>query len=78
MYASTIHDRVMETVDMLETFPKLGRMVPDYKDETVRELVIGTHRLIHGLDNEGVLVLAFIHGSRNILRRLGDDPWNIR
>jgi len=78
VYAASLHDRLLDAVDTLELFPRLGRVVPEYGVEAVRELIVDVYRLFYRIDENGVLVLAIFHGSRNILRLLGNDPWDIR
>jgi plasmid stabilization system protein ParE len=48
-------------------------MVPELRDPSVRELIIGRYRLIYEIDEETVNVLAVIHGARllrDVLRSL--------
>ena len=40
-YASNFAERIILAVDRLETFPRLGRVVPEYQDTSVRELIVG-------------------------------------
>lgn len=39
-------------------------MVPEISDDAVRELFVKSHRLIYEIRDEGVVVLAFMHGAR--------------
>jgi len=53
-------------------------MVPEFEDESVREIILDNYRFMYGLDDDSVLVIALIHGSRNLLRALrGRQPWDL-
>jgi toxin ParE1/3/4 len=73
-YAASFAGRVLAAVERLEDFPRSGRIVPDYQDDTVRELVIDGYRLVYLFEFEEVEVVAILHGSRDVVARLGDDP----
>jgi plasmid stabilization system protein ParE len=79
IYADTFHQRVIHSVDLLETYPRLGRAVPEATAENLRELIVGAHRIVYLVDDDAVLVLGMVHGTRDILRFLrGVDPWDMR
>jgi plasmid stabilization system protein ParE len=41
-------------------------MVPELSDEAVRELFVKSYRLIYEVRDEGVVILAFLHGARRL------------
>jgi plasmid stabilization system protein ParE len=43
-----------------------GRVVPEYDDEAVREVMVGNYRLMYRLWSEDVEIVAVIHGARLI------------
>jgi len=51
---------------MLEDFPELGRVVPDVDDPDVRELFVYSYRLIYEVTQDCIMILAVIHGKRDI------------
>lgn len=52
-------------------------MVPEFGDETIRELIYGSYRLIYLVRSERCYVVAVIHGSRGILRHLTPGEWDL-
>lgn len=51
----------------LENFPKMGRIVPEIKNDKVRELIEGKYRIIYEmLDDDVVLIAKIYHSSRNL------------
>ncbi len=54
----------------LADFPRMGRPVPEWGDEQVRERLVYNYRLIYQVRESSVLVLAVIHGARNLTVKL--------
>ena len=48
----------------LEAFPEMGRLLPEDRTGTYRELLIGSYRLIYTCHNDVVGIVAVIHGAR--------------
>jgi len=42
----------------------LGRKVPEFNDETIREIFVYSYRLIYKLNEEEILFAAVVHGKR--------------
>jgi plasmid stabilization system protein ParE len=70
--------RIDSATDNLAAFPRLGRMVPDYQRDEIRELIVDDYRLIYRLVDDEVRILTILHGSRDLLRHLPDGPWDIQ
>jgi addiction module RelE/StbE family toxin len=54
----------------LADHPEMGRIVPEYRASTIRELIVGSYRLICRVDDDGsvVRIAGIIHGSRLLPR----------
>ena len=65
-YAKKTIEDLVQRSERLLTFPRIGRVVPEYNIETVRELLIESYRGIYELQGEDVEILAVIHGMRLI------------
>ena len=66
-YAAGFIARILEAVDRLETFPRLGRHVPEApEDQSIRELLVPSHRVIYRVETGRILILAVLHGSRDL------------
>jgi len=76
VYAANFADRILLAIDRLQTFPKLGRMVPEYKDASIRELIVGHYRIVYGIQGNRVGIAAIAHASRDLLRKLSSTPWD--
>jgi plasmid stabilization system protein ParE len=51
-----------------------GRRVREIRDQTLRELLLGGHRLIYEVAGADVYVLALVHGARDLERLWDDEP----
>ncbi|MBA3272353.1 MAG: type II toxin-antitoxin system RelE/ParE family toxin [Chthoniobacterales bacterium] len=63
-YASAVTTRIVSAADDLVDFPKMGRRVPEWDDENVRERIVDNYRLIYQLLGARILILAVVHGAR--------------
>ncbi len=59
-----------EAVLQLADFPRLGAEVPEYEDESLRELLEGPYRIVYRVYEDRVDVAAVVHGSRRMPRGL--------
>jgi len=46
VYAERFATRVLEAARRLEDFPYSGRLVPEFKEEDIREVIYGSYRII--------------------------------
>ncbi len=63
-YANTVVSEIINTVQQLEKFPLIGRIVPEINDEEIRELMVGHYRIIHDVSKSIVRALTILHGAR--------------
>jgi len=45
------YDLISET-DKLETFPEIGRVVPEYRNKNIREIIVRPYRIVYRLNHE--------------------------
>jgi plasmid stabilization system protein ParE len=60
-YANKVTQDIREKTDILDQLPKLGKTVPEVRDETVRELSLYSYRIIYEIRAQDVVVLAVVH-----------------
>ncbi len=76
VYASSFVQRIILAVDRLSDFPRLGRMVPEAEQETIRELLYHNYRIIYRIKSDLVEILTVIHGRRD-LGSFKPAPWEV-
>ena len=67
--AEKVLKRIEERAQSLQTSPERGRVVPElreYRIRSVRELIVKPYRLIYGVTDDRVSVLALFDGRRNL------------
>lgn len=57
-----------ETAKILETYPKSGRIVPEFSNTQIREIIIGYYRLIYRITRLNHIDILTVHHSRMILK----------
>ena len=77
VYAERFATRVVEATRRLENFPYSGRLVPEFNEENIRELIYGSYRIIYVVRGKICYVTAVVHGSRDILRQLEIGDWDV-
>jgi toxin ParE1/3/4 len=75
VYAVRLTDRLVEAVERLETFPLSGRMVPEFERQDLREVIFGSYRVVHLVEEEVVTVLRVVHSARDLGRLAEREPW---
>lgn len=70
-YAELTIQRLFESVDILESNPKAGKMVSEFEDESIRELIRlqGSYRIVYQTINEFRVEILTVH---NCARQLGN------
>ena len=67
--AKRFGDLIVTKVQSLQTFPRIGRIVPEYRDDRLRELIMAPYRIVYEIDDE-IMTLAILriwHGARGSL-----------
>ena len=65
-FAEVFEAKLIEKLRRLEQFPRLGRIVPEIRDESIREVLHRNYRIVYMLDRdeEEVLVLTIFHSAQ--------------
>ena len=65
-YADRFVEKIMNRVDQLESFPKSGRVVPEFNLESIRELIEGNYRIIYKISATHVAIIRVHHAARQL------------
>jgi addiction module RelE/StbE family toxin len=60
---------IVSKVDGLITFPRIGRIVPEYRVDLLREIIVAPYRIVYEIDDRSntLSVLRVWHGARGNL-----------
>jgi len=50
----------------LEIFPESGRIVPEYNQKSIREIIFQNYRIIYQIKPDAIEIVAIMHGTRLI------------
>ena len=73
VYAEQTVERLVRRVEQAREFPESGRLVPEIGRHDIREFVESPYRVMYLVRADAVVVLAVIHGRRDV-RPVGSGP----
>ncbi len=73
--AERVNARILKAIRRLERFPLVGRQVPEFRLQHVREVVVRPFRIIYQVKEDGCLIVAIIHGRRDLTRLLSAEDF---
>lgn len=76
-YAERFSKRLVQAPRVLKEYPSLGRVVPEYQVENLRELILGSYRIIYEVRQDACYVEAVIHASRDIMMHYQPGQWDV-
>ena len=56
--------RLWKRAATLKTHPRLGRIVPEFGDESLRELIEGAYRVVYRVEKNTVTIVTVFEGHR--------------
>jgi toxin ParE1/3/4 len=66
LYASRTLDKLTRRAEHLIDYPRVGRIVPKYDDPNLRELIVGSYRVIYRITSDHIEILAVFHGAQQL------------
>ena len=66
-YAKIVVDKIFTSTDILKRHPRIGRMVPEFNNPNIRELIRGSYRIIYRIKNENQIDIITVHHSTRVL-----------
>lgn len=77
VYAERVGMKIVSSPRQLKLFPLSGRVVPEFSDESIRELIYGSYRILYKIVKNECYITAVIHASRDILRHIEPGEWEV-
>jgi toxin ParE1/3/4 len=72
--AVQVLDAALAAAADLATLSERGRVVPELNNPAIRELIVLRYRLMYRVDDQHVVIVAFLHGARDFATwRQGQD-----
>lgn len=68
-YATITVDKIYHRVESIAASPYIGRVVPEINEKTIRELIVGTYRVVYRIKNDHQIDILRIYHSARLLGR---------
>jgi len=75
-YADATARGILDAPKRIKNYPLSGRIVPEFCDTTIREVIYTSYRIIYKTIDSRCFIVAVIHASRDIIRHLTPADWN--
>ncbi len=69
-YGRGMVERIFARTGQLADFPQSGTVVPEYEEDSLRELFENPYRIVYRVYQDRVDVAAVVHGARQMPRGL--------
>ena len=63
-YAKITIDKITHRSEQIKKFPYSGKIVQEYRNHNIREIVEGSYRIIYNIKNNQIDILSIIHVRR--------------
>ncbi|CAN5777337.1 hypothetical protein BH23GEM7_BH23GEM7_37430 [soil metagenome] len=63
-FAELFVERLFDAVERLETLPLSGREVPEFARPELREIILGSYRIVYYVREESVSIATVFHTAR--------------
>ena len=64
VYARIFAQRVFKLIENITLFPHSGRIVPEYDDENLRELLMDNYRIVYRLKTKVIEIVEICHTAQ--------------
>jgi addiction module RelE/StbE family toxin len=65
-YADKFVEKLISRIDQLEFYPQSGRIVPEFQNDSIRELIEGNYRIIYKLNPDFIGISRVHHSSKQL------------
>jgi len=72
-YAQRTVNYLFNSVDILEQHPLAGRIVPEFNNKYIRELIRGSYRIVYKLVSDIDIDIITVHYSARLLKNLPEE-----
>jgi toxin ParE1/3/4 len=64
-YARNFARRIIDKIETVAAFPYLGRIVPEFNNKMIREILLLNYRLVYRIHEENIEIVRIIHHARD-------------
>lgn len=67
-YARSLVERIFARSESLALQPRIGPMVPEFEEDSLRELFEDPYRIIYRITDQRIDIVAVVHAARRLPR----------
>ncbi len=64
-YSASVIRTILQKTRLLAEYPYIGRIVPEFDDESIREIFAYSYRIIYEIDSGNITLAAIVHSRRD-------------
>jgi toxin ParE1/3/4 len=64
VYADRMVEKIISRIDQIEQLPMSGRIVPEFENRNMRELIEGNYRIVYKVTVTQISILRIHHAAR--------------
>ena len=68
-YAAGVVERIFSLEKLIKKTPELGRLVPEFNNKKIREVISGNYRVVYRITDLQIQILMVHHGARLLTKR---------
>lgn len=72
-YADVFTKNLTNSIRKLKDFPNIGRIVPEYQNKEIREIIYHSYQIIYKLYDDKINIITVIHGSRILEKHIDES-----
>ncbi|MCK5739515.1 type II toxin-antitoxin system RelE/ParE family toxin [bacterium] len=76
LYAASVVEKILNSVEVLLDFPMIGRIVPEANNPGIREIIFQNFRIMYRFEVKTIQIITVIRGSRDVTQ-WPLKPWEI-
>ena len=69
-YAEITTEELFSTTNILETHPKSGTKVPEFRDESIRQLIRGNYRIVYKIMSTERIDILTVHNCARLISNI--------
>lgn len=69
-YAEKVINEILNRIKSLENHNKIGQVVREFENDAIREIKVGSYRVIYRIENDNEISIARIYYSKRLLKGL--------
>jgi addiction module RelE/StbE family toxin len=69
-YAEITAQKIFHSLERIRKFPRSGRIIPEFNDVYLREVIMDNYRVMYLLTETSAFVFTVMHGRRDVVKKL--------